>query len=44
MFLSVLTKNSSWESLTKNLVTEFYNGGSLKNLIFGGVGVGGART
>ena len=50
MFFSVITKNSNWEILTKNLVTFkrydggkdeklYYFGGSLKNLIFRGGGV-----
>ena len=35
MFLSVLTKNLNWESLTKNLVNfNFIMGGSSKKLIF----------
>ena len=39
MFLSALTKNLNWESLTKNLVNfNFIFGGSLKNQIFLGKG------
>ena len=46
MFFSVITKDLTWEILTKNLVTfkiwdgvkdeKFYYGGSLKHLIFRG--------
>ena len=55
MFFSVTTKNLNWKILTKNLVTfkrwdgvkdekfEYY-GGSLKNLIFRGGGVGSQKN
>ena len=41
MLLSVLTKNLNWESLTKNLVTFYFNimGFTEKNFFFRGEGV-----